>query len=72
MNSDSVSIKLSDTYDGEEIHTELICDIEHIRKMNMQKDSNIYVYFNTERGFTIFDLIDKTGRVRYILPTLSK
>jgi hypothetical protein len=72
MNSDSITIKLSDSYDGEDVHKELICDIEHIRKMNIQKDSDIYLYFNSERGFTIFDLIDDAGRVRYILPTLSK
>ena len=72
MSSDIITIKLSESYDGEDIHKELICDIEYIRKMNIQKDSNIYVYFNSEKGFTIFDLIDETGRIRYILPTLSK
>jgi len=72
INSDSITIKLSDDYDGEDISKELICDIDHIRKMNIQKDSDIYMYFNSERGFTIFDLIDEAGRVRYILPTLSK
>ena len=71
MNSDNITIKLSDSYDGEELTKELICDIEHIRKMNIQKDSNIFLHFNSD-GFTIFDLIDEAGRIRYILPTLSK
>lgn len=72
MNSDLITIKLSDSYDGEDIHKELICDIEHIRMMNIQKDSDIHLHFNTDSGFTIFDLIDESGKVRYILPTLSK
>ena len=72
MNSDNISIKLSDSYDGEDISKELICDIEHIRKMNIQKDSNVFVYFNSDTGFTIFDLIDEDGRIRYILPSLTK
>lgn len=72
MNSDSITIKLSDSYDGDDVTKELICDIEHIRKMNIQKDSDIYLYFNNDRGFTIFDLVDEDGRVRYILPTLTK
>lgn len=72
MNSDSITIKLSDSYDGVDINKDLICDIEHIRKMNIQKDSNIYLYFNSDTGFTIFDLIDESGRIRYILPSLSK
>ena len=72
MNSDSITIKLSDAYDGEDVNQRLICDIEHIRKMNVQKDSDIYLYFNSDRGFTIFDLNDTQGRVRYIFPTLSK
>jgi len=72
MNSDEITIKLSDTYDGEDVNKELICDIEHIRKMNIQKDSEIYIYFNIDTGYIIFDLIDTNGRVRYILPTLSK
>lgn len=70
--SDSITIKLSDSYDGDDVNKELICDIEHIRKMNIQKDSEIYLYFNIEIGYTIFDLIDNNGRIRYILPTLSK
>lgn len=72
MNSDSITIKLSDNYDGEAINTALICDIEHVRKINIQKDSDVYLYFNLERGFTVFDLIDDGGRIRYILPTLTK
>ena len=72
MNSDNITIKLSDSYDGEDVNKELVCDIEYIRKMNIQKDSNIFLYFNSDKGFTIFDLIDDGGRIRYILPTLSK
>lgn len=72
MNSDNITIKLSDSYDGDDVHKELVCDIEYIRKMNIQKDSSIFLYFNSEKGFTIFDLIDEGGRIRYILPTLSK
>ena len=72
MNSDLITIKLSDSYDGEDVHKELICDIEYIRKMNIQKESNIYLYFNNDSSFTIFDLIDEGGRIRYILPTLTK
>jgi hypothetical protein len=71
-NADSITLKLSDSCDGLDMHKELICNIEYIRKMHIQKDSDIYVYFNTDTGFTIFDLIDEHGRIRYILPTLSK
>lgn len=72
MNSDIISIKLSDEYEGDDIQKELICDVERIRQMNITRDSNITLSFNTDRGFTIFDLNDDHGRVRYILPTLSK
>lgn len=72
INSDSISIKLCDNYDGEDLHTELKCDIEYIRKMNINKDSEIYLYFNTDRQYTFFDIVDEGGKVRYIIPNLSK
>ena len=71
-NSDSITIKLSDSYDGDDINKELICDIEHVRKMSIQKDSEVYLHFNTDIRFIIFELIDVTGRIRYFLPALSK
>ena len=71
-NSDSVTIKLSNDVEGDDINTPLICDSEHIRKMNISRSSRIKMYFNTKRGFTIFDFHDDHGKVRYVLPTLSK
>ena len=32
----------------------------------------IKMYFNIDRGFTIFDFTANHGKVRYVLPTLSK
>ena len=72
MNSDSVTIRLSEDYDGDEITKPLICDSEHIRKMSITRDSEIEMFFNNDRGFIIFDFTANHGKVRYVLPTLSK
>jgi hypothetical protein len=72
VNSDSISIKVSDDFDGDPITGELICDVEHIRKLTVCKNSNLRIYFNSKIGYTVFDVIEPNGLIRYILPTLSK
>lgn len=71
-NSDSITVKISNDFDGDELTNELICDIEHIRKLAVNKNSKIRLYFENKVGFTVFDIIEDDGYIRYVLPTLSK
>lgn len=71
-NSDSISIKLCDDFDGDPITGELICDIEHIRKLAVTKSSNLRLYFDSKIGYTVFDIVEDNGYIRYVMPTLSK
>lgn len=71
-NSDCVTIKISDDFEGDPITGELICDIEHIRKLAIKKTSNVRMYFDSNIGYTVVDVIENDGSIRYVMPTLSK
>lgn len=71
-NSDLITIKLSDHFEGEHMPKELICDVEHIRKFLITPKYDLKIKFNTKIGYTIFEIIDENeGFVKYILPTLT-
>lgn len=71
-NSDAITIKLSDAYDGDPIIRELICDVEHIRKITTRRDSKLRILFDNNVGYTVFDITDDDGLIRYVMPTLTK
>lgn len=71
-NSDSITLKISDDFDGEPVRDELICDVEYIRKLAIDKHSDLKIYFNSTIGYTAFDVLSPSSLIRYIIPTLSK
>jgi hypothetical protein len=71
-NSDSITVKISDDFDGDPITGDLICDVEHIRKLAVTKNSTLRMAFDSKVGYTIFDIIEENGTIRYVMPTLSK
>ena len=72
VNADSITIKISDDFEGEPISGELICDVEYIRKLAVNKNSSLRMYFDSKIGYTVFDVLETDGYIRYIIPTLSK
>ena len=71
-NSDSMTIRVSNDFDGDPISKDLICDVEHIRRIAVSKNSTLRIYFDNKVGYTVFDVIEEKGYIRYILPTLAK